>query len=186
MFDIHTSLPGKIISWDGKLAVVKPSLPKKLTDGSELTPPQIVSVPVHFPVGMGGNAVISVPLKKGDAVTLHFCERSLENWLSGNDVAPDDPRRFDLSDCFATPVCRPTQASCDTENLSLSYGGGSFKIAKNGEITIKTPKFTVNGKTILNGDTATTGKLTNNKKDVGSGHKHNGIAKGVSNTGEPI
>ncbi|MDP8078325.1 Gp138 family membrane-puncturing spike protein [Phocoenobacter skyensis] len=182
--DIHTTLPGKIISWDGEMAIVEPTLPKTLTNGKPLAPPQIISVPVCFPIG--GGAIISVPLKAGDDVKLNFCERSLENWLSGNDTAPDDPRRFDLSDCFATPVCRPTQASCDTENLSLSYGGGSFKIAKNGEITIKTPKLTVNGKTILNGDTATTGKLTNNKKDVGSGHKHNGVAKGASNTGEPI
>lgn len=187
MSEMHTTLPGQIVSWDGSLAVVKPSLPKKLTDGSSLAAPQIVSVPVCFPVGSGGDAVISVPLAAGDPVTLHFAERSLENWLSGSDDAPDDPRRFDLTDCFASPVVRPNVGSCDTTNLSLSFGGGSIKITPGGEIEITGGKVTINGKTIVNGETAINGSsLTHNGKDVGDTHKHGGIVKGGADTEVPI
>lgn len=178
--DIHTTLPGKIISWNGELAVVQPSLPKKLSDDTALNAPQIVSVPVCFPIGAGGDAVISVPLLTGDPVTLHFSERSLENWLSGSDSAPDDPRRFDLTDCFATPVVRPNVGKCDTTNLSLSFGGGSIKITPSGDIEITGGNVTINGATAVQGSS-----LTHNGKNVGDTHTHGGITPGPANTGVP-
>lgn len=151
MATMHTCLPGKIVSWDGARATVKPAMPKLLNDGSTLPAPQIVSVPVCFSVGMNGGAVISVPLQAGDDVLLHFSQTALDGWLSGSDDAPNDPRQFDLSDCFATPLMRPTVGKTDTSSLSLSYGGGSLKIAASGEITIQSPKVTINAPVINNG-----------------------------------
>ena len=148
---VHTTLAGKIVSWDGSRAVVRPALPRAMRDGSALPAPQIVSVPVCFPVGAGGAAMISVPLAAGDDVLLHFSETAIDGWLSGSDAAPDDPRRFDLSDCFASPVLRPTVGAADTENVSLSFGAGSLKIAPSGEITIAAPKVTINAPVINNG-----------------------------------
>ena len=95
--------------------------------------------------------MISVPLAVGDDVLLHFAETAIDAWLSGSDAAPDDPRRFDLSDCFASPVLRPTVGAADTENVSLSFGAGSLKIAPSGEITIAAPKVTINAPVINNG-----------------------------------
>lgn len=69
--DIHVCLPGKIVAWDGKTATVKPSMPRALANGSELAAPQIVSVPVLFPTGLGGSAMISLPLQAGDDVLLY-------------------------------------------------------------------------------------------------------------------
>lgn len=56
---VHTTLAGKIVSWDGSRAVVRPALPRALRDGSALPAPQIVSVPVCFPVGAGGAVACS-------------------------------------------------------------------------------------------------------------------------------
>ena len=136
--DIHTCLPGVIVSYDGQLATVRPSLDKLLGNGQALVAPQIVKVPVCWPVGdiHGAQALITVPLKPGDDVELNFSERCLDNWLTGSNGAPDDPRQFDLSDCFATPMLRPNTLKADTENVSISYGPMSMKIAPDGTVTV--------------------------------------------------
>jgi hypothetical protein len=106
---LNTSVPGTIVSYDPATnrAKVRPLLPKKLANGQVLPAPEIVQVPVIFPAsGMaqgGKQAGITLPIAPGDGVMLSFQQRSLENWLSGNDSAPNDPRKFDLSDCIATP-----------------------------------------------------------------------------------
>ena len=46
-------------------------MPRALANGSELAAPQIVSVPVLFPTGLGGSAMISLPLQSGDDVLLY-------------------------------------------------------------------------------------------------------------------
>lgn len=137
--DIHTCLPGVIVSYDGQLATVRPGLDKLLGNGQSLSAPQIVKVPVCWPVGdiNGGKALITVPLKAGDNVLLNFSERCLESWLTGSNGAPDDPRQFDLSDCFATPMLRPNTLKADTENVSIEYGPMSMKIAPDGTVTVK-------------------------------------------------
>lgn len=139
--DVHTCLPGRIVSYDGRTAVVQPALTKSLASGDQLQAPQIVSVPVCWPCGdaAGGLALISVPLKAGDAVLLHFSERALENWLSGVDGPPGDPRMFDLSDAFATPVCRPGVHQADTQNVSIEYADASIKITPAGEVRVDAP-----------------------------------------------
>ena len=199
--EVHTTLPGVIVSYDGTAAVVRPALPKQLANGQVLSPPQIVSVPVCWPVGDvdGALALISVPLKPGDPVVLHFSERALESWLSGSDEPPDDPRQFDLTDCFATSVVRPGAAAADTENVSIQYGPGSMKIAPDGTLTISVPRkhviadetvfdspVTINGPlTYTQGMTgigggASTIKITGNVEFEGGSITHNGTNIGDS------
>ena len=45
---------------------------------------------------------------------------------------------------------------------------------------------TINGPLTVNGNVATTGTITNNSKDIGSAHKHNGVTVGSGSTGGPI
>ena len=177
--EVRTTLPGTVITWNGRLATVRPSIPKRLANGRVLQAPQIVSVPVHFPVGAGGSAMITVPLKPGDSVTLHFCERSMEQWLSGSQDAPDDPRQFDLTDAFATPHLAPFVAGADTENLSIQYGGGSIKISPSGDITM-TGNVSINGNLAIAG-----GSMTHNGTNVSNTHVHSGVASGPDTTGAP-
>lgn len=210
--DIHVCLPGKIVAWDGKTATVKPSMPRALSNGGELAAPQIVSVPVLFPTGLGGSAMISLPLQAGDDVLLYFSEVALDSWLSGSDAAPDDPRRFDMSDCFAAPMLRPTVAAADTANLRLLCGASSLVMSPGGEVTLNASKFQVNapqsefsavvtaqgqingngGMAIQGGNGAEFtgdvnhhgGKLTSNGVIVDE-HTHGGVQSGGDNTGEP-
>lgn len=191
--DVHTCLPGKIVSFDGNTAVVRPALSKALASGRVLDAPDIVSVPVHFPRGLGGTAIISVPLAAGDDVTLHFSERALENWLSGTDGVPGDPRMFDLSDAFATPVCRPGGVAIDTQNLVIRFKAasitigpdGTISIATNGAATISAPAgLTIDADVTLNGTLVATGDVTAGGVSLMS-HITTGVVPGTGLSGKP-
>lgn len=206
--EVYTTMPGVIVVYDGRTATVRPALPKLLANGEVLAPPQIVRVPVHWLVGDGAAAMITVPLKPGDPVTLHFSCRSIEGWLSGSDGPPDDPRQFDLTDCFCTPVMRPGPVA-DTENVNVSYGAGSMKIAPDGTITFESPHVYVNAPMTVNGLITYTaglvggggegntikisgnvdfsgGTVTHDGKVVDSTHKHGGVTPGGGQSGEVV
>lgn len=138
--EIHTTLPGVIVDYDGQFATVRPTLDKQLANGEVLPAPQIARVPVCWPCAdvNGAQALFTMPLKAGDPVMLNFSERGLDSWLGGQDGAPDDPRQFDLSDAFATPMLRPGNMTADTENVSMQYGPMTLKITPEGEVTLDT------------------------------------------------
>lgn len=135
--EVRTTCPGKLVSFDAarNRAVVKPSLPKALADGRSLEPPHIHEVPVAWP--MGGGFIMTWPLRPGDGLTLSFAERSLEGWLGGDERAPDDPRRFDISDCVAEPNLKATGVSPDNNSVVLSFSGGEIRMEGNGVIRFK-------------------------------------------------
>lgn len=143
--DVYTTLPGEVVAYDGTFVTARPALAKRLTNGDSLPPPQVVRVPVCWPVGdvNGAQALISVPLKPGDAIKLSFSARALENWLAGDNGPPDDPRQFDLSDAFASPLVRPGTMAADTENVSIQYGPGRLKLSPGGELTFEVKTWTV-------------------------------------------
>ncbi|WP_454691122.1 Gp138 family membrane-puncturing spike protein [Achromobacter aloeverae] len=170
--DVYTTLPGEIVSYDGVFAIVRPTIAKQLTNGDILTPPQIVRVPVCWPVGdvNGAQALITVPLKPGDPVKLSFCARALESWLDGHNGAPNDPRQFDLSDAFATPMVRPGTMTADTENVSVQYGPATLKLSPAGDLTFNVKKWTVNtDQGTVNGPLTVNGLLTYTEGMKGSG-----------------
>lgn len=213
--EMNVCMPGKVEAYDGKTVTARPAMPKQLANGETLAAPLIVQVPVCWPIADGGSAMITVPLKAGDPVVLHFSQRSLENWLSGSDQAPDDPRQFDLTDAFATPVMRPGPQA-DTENVSIQYGPGSMKLAPDGSLTIRVPRkhviadetvfdspVTINGLltytagmagsggqgnsiSIKGGANFEGGQITHNGKRIDSGHKHNNVQPGGGISGEVV
>ncbi len=213
--EMNVCMPGVVDAYDGKTVTARPAMPKQLANGESLAAPLIVQVPVCWPIADGGRAMITVPLKPGDPVVLHFSQRSLENWLSGSDQAPDDPRQFDLTDAFATPVMRPGPVA-DIENVSIQYGPGSMKLAPDGSLTIRVPRkhiiadetifdspVTINGLltytagmsgsggqgnsiSITGGAHFEGGDITHNDKNIGSDHKHSGVQPGGGNSGGPV
>ena len=214
--EINVSLPGKIVSYDAGTvrATVHPSIPKRLANGEVLNAPQIVNVPVMFPMTdiNGAVAQVTLPVKVGDGCLLIFSQRSLEHWLSGSNDAPDDPRMFDLSDAFCVMGGNSRSPNADAENLCIKYGSGEIKIAPSGNIMINSPdvrvttdNFTVtaptstfNGNVIVNGGISTagnsgsvsvSGSLTTTGDVMAAGvslqsHKHKGDSGGT--TGAPL
>lgn len=143
--DVYTTLPGEVVAYDGTFVTARPALAKRLANGDVLPAPQVVRVPVCWPAGdvNGAQALISVPLKAGDAIKLSFSARALENWLAGDNGPPDDPRQFDLSDAFASPLLRPGTMAADTQNVSIQYGPGALKLSPTGDLTFNVKTWTV-------------------------------------------
>ncbi|OBW92974.1 Gp138 family membrane-puncturing spike protein [Gallibacterium salpingitidis] len=199
--EINVALPAKIIAYDANQvrATVQPTIPKRLANGEALNAPQIVNVPVVFPMTdiNGALAQVTLPVKSGDGCLLIFCQRSLENWLSGNYDAPDDPRMFDLSDAFCMMGGNSRSPKADPVNLCIKYGGGTIKIAPSGNILINSPdvsintdNFTVtaqastfNGDVAINGALSATGDVTAGGISLQT-HKHTGDSGGKTGVAE--
>ena len=105
----------------------------------------------------GGGMLTTWPLRPGDGVLLVFAQRSLEGWLSGNDAAPDDPRRFDLSDCVAVPGLRATGISADPDAVQCTFGGTTVRLEPGGVSRITGTTLFINADIRHVGDTLQTG-----------------------------
>jgi hypothetical protein len=107
--NIHTSFPGKVVSYNQKTrrADIQPSLKRRLPNGSFVDFPILPDVPIQFPGS--SEYTIHFPLKKDDEVEVRVCERSTDVWRDSGDkgIEDPDPRRFNLSDCYATPGLQP-------------------------------------------------------------------------------
>lgn len=170
--DLHTSLPGIIVSFDPatQLASVQPAIKRifKTNDGEKelLTPtalPILINVPVQFP--RGGGFSLTFPVTKGDECLLVFCERSIDNWHKFGGVKDPGAKRFhDLSDATAfvgiSSMVNKIPDYDDT-NVQLKKDDGSvkFTLLANGTATLNAnvsaavtaPIITLNGNTTING-----------------------------------
>jgi hypothetical protein len=143
---VHVCLPGVVQRYDKSTAKaeVKPVLSKAYLDETTEDMPVIANVPVVWMRTV--NAVIHLPLAKGDTVLLVFSERSMDSWLSDGKVgAPPDRRKFDLSDAIAIPGLFPFSASnpaTDGDAVEVIHGNASIKITEsqvdinNGNLTV--------------------------------------------------
>jgi len=150
---VHTALPAEVSKYDssGPRVEVKPMIKRVYKNNTILDLPVIVSVPVLF--FRTARFKFTFPLEKGDGVLLVFAERSLETWLSrGEAVAPQDPRKFDLSDAIAIPglwafdkglsVGDGSQLELEFDDVKISADGKDF-IITNGQATIESNGGTV-------------------------------------------
>ena len=76
--NVHTTMPGKIVSYENGLAAIEPGLRVLMTDGSVRDRPVLSNVPVLHPAG--GGYRVHVPLRAGDPVILLFAMRGIEEW----------------------------------------------------------------------------------------------------------
>jgi hypothetical protein len=173
MAEMNTAMPGRIISYDAarNRAVVQPSIPKMLEDGTELPAPTIAEVPILWPTGGGG--AFTFPLRSGDEVWLEFSQRSLDGWLGGSDAMPDDPRQFDLTDCVARPGGGRDISGVDTSATVLRMGGAAVRLEEGGTVRIL-------GNLVVEG-----GVITHNGVNIGSTHSHINVEAGGGISGPP-
>lgn len=145
--NVHTSLPGIIVSYDSTTnkATIQPALNKNFTSGV-MPMPLLENVPVLFPKN------ITFPILEGDYVLLIFVERSIDLWLSvGGQVTPTDPRKFDLSDAIAIPGLMPFTQTYSNNNLDyvITFAGSQIAIKPDGAVIIKTASTVAIGNPIV-------------------------------------
>lgn len=135
---IRVCLPGKILKYDPDthLASVQPLIKRKFykRQNSEFLP-VINRVPVIHP--RTSSAIIRLPVKAGDLVTLVFADRSLENWVAGDGEAKDplDTRMHHLNDAYAILGGYPEQKPLTANNpdaLEIQVQNGTKMTLGNG------------------------------------------------------
>lgn len=101
---LHTAIPAKVSKYDssGPSVEAQPVVKRIYYDGTELSLPVIVSVPVVFP--RTNRFHLSFPIETGDMVLLIFAERSIAEFLQSNkESTPQNSRKFSLTDAIAIP-----------------------------------------------------------------------------------
>lgn len=101
MKDVHTALPGKIISFDSitQTAEVQLLLRRIFKGNKALDLPKLINVIVWLP--RAGGFSITFPIKEEDECLVLFSERSLDNWFKQSNVqTPTDFRMHSLSDAI--------------------------------------------------------------------------------------
>jgi hypothetical protein len=187
--EINTNMPAVIVSYDAarNRAVVRPSLPKRLADNEPLGPPQVIEVPVVWPASGAGSAALTMPLKPGDGVMLAVQQRSMENWLSGNNTAPDDPRQFDLSDCVAIAGLSHNHTVAHDEDVVLKFNKTEVRIKPDDTIVVGNDKggITIDAAGRMTLKAETIAIETPARNFVLEEHVHPGVQSGGAMTAQP-
>ena len=144
--ETHTSLPCRVekIDKEAQTVDVKPLLRRRFQnpDGTEINEsiPVIPRVPIAWQ--RAGKFFIRLPIKQGDIVEVVFTEASRDAFQasSGDETDPDDFRRFDLSDAWATPGAGYPDSQVlrdfDPDDLVIGVEGGCVSHFKPGEIDL--------------------------------------------------
>ena len=186
--DLHTCLPGTIVSFDPvtQIAEIQPLIKREFADDSVRNLPLCISCPVMFP--RAGGFSITFPVTAGDECLVVFAERALDTWMqSGGSQPPVDTRRHSLSDAvailglYSQPNKLPSFHSTGIE-LKSDAGDIYFRLDNSG-ITIK-GNVDIEGNLGIDGDSTTTGDHVSNGIS-GNSHVHGGVQSGGSNTSGP-
>ena len=141
--NLHTAMPGKIVSYDfsKNLAKIQPLIKRKYRDQPSATNlPIITNVPVMHP--RMGKASVRLPIKTGDNGLIIFMERSLDSWIDdGNAVDPLDDRKHSISDAVFYPgmesTKNPMAIPANKNSLTVLNDKMMVELKPGGKIKIK-------------------------------------------------
>ena len=130
--EIHTAMPGEIVSFDAGsgVATVKPSGKFVTSDGKELDYPVITEAPVTFPFCQSAGVGIAFPVKKGDSCIIIISEVELDAWRSG--AESEGSLRFDLTSAMVIPGLLDggsNLAAKASANNAVMIGGGDVEVS---------------------------------------------------------
>lgn len=159
--EIHTALPGKIVSFDTKtgLATVLPVMKFRMKDGTTVPYPQITGVPVVLPQSCKQQVTIAQPVKAGDGCLIIIAEHSIEYWLYGQET--DTDLSFDLTDAFCIPglfaAANPVLAEACEQNAVIVDVKGTRAVIRRDEISVTAKNIVLNGDLRVNGTVSAEG-----------------------------
>lgn len=101
--EVHTALPGEIVSFNASngTVTVKPIGRFTTSNKKVLEYPSISEVPLVFPYCQQAGVGIAFPVFKGDSCLIIISEVELDEWRSG--AESEGSLRFDLTNAIAIP-----------------------------------------------------------------------------------
>ena len=189
--NVHTAIPGTILSYDPKsgLASVRPAMKYTTPEGETIDYPDISGVPVVYQRYKGQQAVMAFPVARGDGCLLVIAEQALDYWLYGRMTSTD--LRFDLTNAICIPglftkgngiaaeacqdnaiiteICGGTRIKMQPKKIMIQADGtNSYIEMTSSQITIKCEDVVVDGNltvtkdaTILKNETVVEDLLVN-------------------------
>ncbi len=153
--NIHTALPGEIVSVDVTTCrvTVKPKAQMRFSNGKVLDYPIISGVPVVIPQSPSSDAAIVFPVKKGDPCLLVFSEQALDYWFENG--MTNSQIKHGLSGAIAILGLMKTPSSdfkdaVLNDKVIVRHGNASIALS-NATITIR-GDVTVEGNLLINGE----------------------------------
>ena len=183
LMQIEGMLPAKVVEVDrtaGRVSV-QPMIQMGDTGGNKITRAIVPNIPI-MTMGAGG-IFASFPVQIGDLGFVFAADRdtSLFNQSQGGMDWPNTERLHQFGDGGFLPLKLfnfSIAGGVLADGFSLQTDDGStFVTLKAGEVQITATKVKIVG------DINTVGAITNNGKDIGSGHAHVGVEPGGGNTG---
>lgn len=137
--EIHTALPGEIISFDGGMATAKPIGKYVTSDGVKLDYPTVTEAPVIFPYCQNSGVGIAFPVRPGDSCLIIVSEVELDAWRTGSESLGS--LKFDLSSAVVIPGMLKKSDSlamrAASSNSVIIKAGGTEVSVSSGGCTIK-------------------------------------------------
>lgn len=204
LMQVEGLLPAKVVKIDrtaGRVSV-QPMIQMGDTEGNKITRAIVPNIPI-MTMGAGG-IFASFPVQKDDLGFVFGADRDTSLFFQSNGGMdwPNTERFGEFGDGGFLPLKFfnfNIAGGVLSDGFSLQTDdGNTFVTLKDGEIQMVASKIRLvgelehtgnalqNGNTTRVGDTETTGAITNNGKDVGSGHAHGGVESGGSNTGSVV
>ena len=171
--EIHTALPGTIVSFDpgSGTATVKPNGKYVTADGKSLDYPQITDVPVTFPFCQTAGVGIAFPLGKGDSCLIVISEVELDEWRTG--AESEGALRFDLISAMCVPGLLEgggDMISKACQNNAVVVGAGDVEImvsdagvvitSGNIKMTVSDAGVAISGDLKVDGNISSSGTIT--------------------------
>lgn len=147
--NIHTAVPGTIVSYDPAkgVATVKPTMKYTTKGGNAVDYPQISGVPVVFQQHMGQKATVAFPVKPGDGCLLVISEQSLDYFMYGQETGTN--LKFDLTNAVAIPglfakANTVVAEACNEDAIIVDVSGTRIKVKSDGLIQADCKRFVIN------------------------------------------
>lgn len=153
---LWSCIPAVIKVYSNSRATVLPLVKAKFSDGSTLELPEIHDVPVITPCT--AFAGLKLPVRVGDKVVLHICDRDIQHLLRVakteglSQTEPSSPslrRLHDMSDAVAyTGFFSDSASKPDTYDVWIFNNDDSdsmnhIRLKQNGDVEVRTNKATV-------------------------------------------
>lgn len=113
--NMYTSLPCIVIAvrdgLNGQMVDIQPTINQKFKDGTVKERPQVLGVPVSFPVS--STAGFTFPIKVGSTGIAVFSMRNMDGWKAGNGrpASPMNFAKMDKGDAMFIPGIQPPGAA---------------------------------------------------------------------------
>lgn len=109
--NMYTSIPCIVIAvrdgLNGQMVDIQPTINQKFKDGTVKERPQVLGVPVSFPVS--SSAGFTFPIKVGSTGIAVFSMRNMDGWKAGNGrpASPMNFAKMDKGDAMFIPGIQP-------------------------------------------------------------------------------